>query len=210
MKLDSKYFDAIRVNGKGKAKGARDKPRAPECAWEGCGEAGIYKAPMGRDQEGQYLHFCVDHVRQYNKSYNYFSGLNDKDIQKHLKDSLTGNRPTWTMGHNGAAPGDAAKAATANRARRYSGRTRDPFNLFAGEEGVKRPQPRRPKVRSLELKAFETLDLSQEATGEAIRARYKNLVKQLHPDANGGDRSTEDKLREVIQAYKLLKQSGFC
>ena len=81
MKLDSEYFDAIRVNGKGKAKGAREKPRAPECAWEGCSEAGIFKAPMGRDHEGQYLHFCVDHVRQYNKSYNYFSGLNDKDIQ---------------------------------------------------------------------------------------------------------------------------------
>ena len=212
MKLDSKYFDAIRVNGKGKTKanGAREKPRAPECAWEGCDEAGIYKAPMGRDHEGQYLHFCVDHVRQYNKAYNYFSGLNDKDIQKVLKDSLTGNRPTWTMGHNGAAPGDSAKAATANRARRYSGRTRDPFNLFNGEDGVRAPAPPRPKVRSLEVKAFETLDLSQEATGEAIRSRYKNLVKQLHPDANGGDRGTEDKLREVIQAYKLLKQSGFC
>ncbi|MDX1732143.1 MAG: DnaJ domain-containing protein, partial [Aurantimonas coralicida] len=61
-----------------------------------------------------------------------------------------------------------------------------------------------------EHKAFETLDLTDEASGEAIRTRYKQLVKQLHPDANGGDRGTEDKLREVIQAYKLLKQSGFC
>lgn len=206
MKLDSKYFDAIRVKGKR----AADKPRAPECAWEGCDEAGIYKAPMGRDHEGQYLHFCVDHVRQYNKSYNYFSGLDDKDIQRHLKDSLTGDRPTWKMGHNGSAPGDAAKAATAARTRRWNGRTRDPFNIFNGEDAPPRPQARRTKVRSLEAKALKTLDLSQQASGEAIRARYKNLVKQLHPDANGGDRGTEDRLREVIQAYKLLKQSGFC
>ncbi|HDZ72877.1 MAG TPA: molecular chaperone DnaJ [Aurantimonas coralicida] len=206
MKLDSKYFDAIRVKGKR----AADKPRAPECAWEGCDEAGIYKAPMGRDHEGQYLHFCVDHVRQYNKSYNYFSGLDDKDIQRHLKDSLTGDRPTWKMGHSGAAPGDAAKAATAARTKRRNGRTRDPFNIFTGEDAPPRPQARRTKVRSLEAKALKTLDLSQQASAEAIRARYKNLVKQLHPDANGGDRGTEDRLREVIQAYKLLKQSGFC
>lgn len=206
MKLDSKYFDAIRVKGKR----AADKPRAPECAWEGCDEAGIYKAPMGRDHEGQYLHFCVDHVRQYNKSYNYFSGLDDKDIQRHLKDSLTGDRPTWKMGHNGSAPGDAAKAATAARTKRRNGRTRDPFNIFTGEDAPPRPQTRRTKVRSLEAKALKTLDLSQQASREAIRARYKNLVKQLHPDANGGDRGTEDRLREVIQAYKLLKQSGFC
>jgi hypothetical protein len=206
MKLDSKYFDGIRVKGKRSA----EPPRAPECAWEGCDEAGIYKAPMGRDHEGQYLNFCVDHVRQYNKSYNYFSGLNDKDIQRHLKDSLTGNRPTWTMGHNGTA-GDAARAASAARARRWNGRARDPFGLFGAEAAAARKTAaRRPKLRSLEVKALETLDLDRDATGEAIRGRYKNLVKQLHPDANGGDRSTEDKLREVIQAYKLLKQSGFC
>lgn len=209
MKLDSEYFDAIRVKGKRKTKGKAEPRRAEVCAWEGCNEPGSYKAPMGRDHEGQYLHFCVDHVRQYNKSYNYFSGLNDKDIQQHLKDSMTGHRPTWTMGHNGTAAGNGAKAASAARAKRWNSRMRDPFDLFP-EEGSGRPQPRRPKVRSLEHKAFETLDLTDEASGEAIRTRYKQLVKQLHPDANGGDRGTEDKLREVIQAYKLLKQSGFC
>ena len=205
MKLDSEYFDAIRVKGKR----TTSKPKPQECAWEGCREPGVHKAPLGRDFEGQYVHFCVDHVRQYNKSYNYFSGLDDTDIQRYLKDSLTGNRPTWKMGQS-AAPGDAAQASAAFRARRWNGRVRDPFNLFAGEEARRRAPAQRPKVRSLEVKAFETLDLSSEASGEAIRARYKNLVKQLHPDANGGDRGTEDRLRDVIQAYKLLKQSGFC
>ena len=82
MKLDSKYFDGIRVRPSRKA---AEKARAPDCSWDGCKEPGTHKAPRGRDHEGQYLNFCVDHVRQYNKSYNYFSGLNDTDIQTYLR-----------------------------------------------------------------------------------------------------------------------------
>ncbi|WAJ29891.1 J domain-containing protein [Antarcticirhabdus aurantiaca] len=208
MKLDSKFFDGIRI--KGSRAGRPAEPRAPICAWEGCEEKGLYRAPLGRDHEGQYLNFCVDHVRQYNKSYNYFSGLNDKDIQAYLKDSLTGHRPTWTMGQAGAKAAGAKGAAGGGR-KRWNPRSRDPFNLFGADEAEgPRPEARPKRVRSLEAKAFETLDLAEASTGEAIRTRYKSLVKQLHPDANGGDRSTEDRLRDVIQAYKLLKQSGFC
>ncbi|KAB0677049.1 J domain-containing protein [Aureimonas leprariae] len=204
MKLDSKLFDGIRIRPDAKV---AEKAKAPVCEWQGCEEPGIYKAPRGRDHEGQYLHFCVDHVRQYNKSYNYFSGLNDKDIQSYLKDAMTGHRPTWTMGADkGASPAGQPPPRAAGR--RWSGRTRDPFNLFEESAAAER---RRPKpVRSLEAKAFETMNLAPEAPATEIRARYKALVKQYHPDSNGGDRGHEDRLREVIQAYKLLKQSGFC
>ncbi|MCQ8783873.1 J domain-containing protein [Mangrovibrevibacter kandeliae] len=201
MKLDSKYFDRIRLRPDPQA---AEKSRAPSCGWEGCEEPGLHKAPRGRDHEGEYYHFCVDHVRLYNKSYNYFSGLNDRDIQAYLKDSLTGHRPTWKMGSASSEP----LKSEARSGRRFTGRARDPFELFEGTEPA--PAPVRRKVRSLEAKALETLDLPQESTGETIRARYKSLVKQYHPDVNGGDRGSEDRLREVIQAYKLLKQSGFC
>lgn len=204
MKLDSKYFDRIRVRPDPQAEA---KAKAPVCAWVGCEEPGTHKAPMGRDREGSYYHFCVDHVRQYNKSYNYFSGLGDQDIQAYLKASMTGHRPTWKMGSNssGAMPSDKPSGAP----RRWSKHNRPTFDLF-GEDGAKRPQTQPRKPRTLEVKALETLSLPQNAAGETIRVRYKALVKQYHPDANGGDRGTEDRLREVIQAYKLLKQSGFC
>jgi len=42
-----------------------------------------------------------------------------------------------------------------------------------------------------------------------IKARFKELVKRHHPDANGGDRGSEDKLREIIEAYHYLKSAGF-
>jgi len=49
------------------------------------------------------------------------------------------------------------------------------------------------------------LGLDETADAAVIKARYKNLVKRLHPDANSGDRSNEDKLREIIRAYNYLK-----
>ena len=205
MKLDSKYFDGIRVRPASRK--AAEKARAPDCAWDGCKEPGNHKAPRGRDHEGQYLNFCVDHVRQYNKSYNYFSGLNDTDIQTYLKDSLTGNRPTWTMG---AAAGDAsATQAPPRAARRWSGKAKDPFNLFGDDATRARQASKTKKVRSLESKAFVTLDLTEESSGETIRTRYKSLVKQYHPDANGGDKSSEERLRTIIAAYSHLKKMGF-
>jgi hypothetical protein len=206
MKLDSKYFDRIRVRPGGKT--AAPEPETQVCAWADCVEPGTHKAPMGRDQEGAYYHFCVDHVRLYNKSYNYFSGLGDQDIQAYLKASLTGNRPTWKMGSNSS--GAMPSSAPSGKPRRWSKHTRDTYNLFEGEGGDKRPERAPRKARSLELKALQTLDLPDNAGGETIRVRYKALVKQYHPDANGGDRGSEDRLREVIQAYKLLRQSGFC
>src|SRR4029450_381301 len=66
------------------------------------------------------------------------------------------------------------------------------------------------KAKPLEAKALETLGLDTKATGKDIKARYKELVKRHHPDANGGDRGSEDRFRDVLQAYRVLKQAGLC
>ena len=65
-------------------------------------------------------------------------------------------------------------------------------------------------IRNAERKAFDTLGLDIDATAETLKARYKELVKRHHPDANGGDRSSEDRFRAVVQAYNYLKAQGFC
>ena len=84
---------------------------------------------------------------------------------------------------------------------------RDPFNFFSAR---KAESPRERKLKSLEARAMETLGLGVKATGAEIKARYKELVKRHHPDANGGDRSSEERFRDVLQAYRVLKQAGFC
>ena len=214
MKLDSKYFDSIRSSkkkGKGKSK-VSAKPTTPDCQWDGCEKKGEFRAPVGCDAEGEYFLFCADHVREYNKGYNYFSGLSDGDIARYQKEALTGHRPTWTLGVNKAASAQTNPEQSQSRsgsAAAYAN-MRDPFRLFDEKGAASRPQPRKRKLKALESKAFETMGIPANAPAEEIKTRYKDLVKQNHPDANGGDRGSEERFREVIQAYQLLKQSGFC
>lgn len=210
MKLDSKYFDSIRV------KPDQDRmtaPQAPLCSWPGCEKAGSYRAPKGRAREGEYHLFCLDHVRDYNKSYNYFSGMSDDDVAAYQKASMTGHRPTWSSGINAwAATGFRSAAEPHMHGFKRDFETVDPFGFFPKGQthaGADSRDPPRP-IRNAERKSFRVLDLAVESTAEEIKARFKLLVKRHHPDSNGGDRASEDRLREVIQAYNYLKQAGFC
>ncbi|PZQ14124.1 MAG: molecular chaperone DnaJ [Ancylobacter novellus] len=211
MKLDSPWFDRIRVS---RAEERRAEPEVASCDHLGCSAAGIYRAPKGRGRENQYWRFCLEHVRVYNQSYNFFSGMSDDDLRAYERDAQVGHRPTWTMGRNGGA-----SAETRNRADRSRGRNRgwasgfefdDAFHMFDEEGGPRtRPEPKR-ELKKVELKSLEAMNLGSGATPDEIKARYKELVKRLHPDANGGDRSTEEKLREIIQAYNYLRSAGLC
>lgn len=220
MKLDSKFFDRIRIRPN---ETVREEAEAPCCAWEGCRAPGTHRAPMGRDREGQYLHFCLDHVRLYNKSYNYFAGMSDEAVAAYQKDATTGHRPTWGMGVNTFGPGaghgngPAAAGARPGGGRPFpggghAGTAADPFELFSFRRSAARAPdaPARRPLTAMENRAFETFDLEADAGRERIKARYKELVKRHHPDANGGDRSSEERLRQVIQAYSVLKNGGFC
>ncbi len=212
MKLDSKYFDSIRSSKrKGKSKaGQKSQAKHPVCQWDGCDKKGEFRAPVGRDAEGEYFLFCVDHVREYNKGYNYFSGLSDSEIARYQKEALTGNRPTWTMGVNKTAKANPDVAMGRSGSAAAFANMRDPFRLLNERTNAGQPQPRKRKLKSLEAKAFDTMGLDAKASSNDIKTRYKELVKQHHPDANGGDRGSEERFRAVIQAYQLLKQSGFC
>nr|WP_222877503.1 DnaJ domain-containing protein [Terrihabitans soli] len=205
MKLDSPWFDGIRAAKKPSQAEAKAIPGG--CDHPGCAQKGEFKAPKGRDREGQYFNFCVQHVREYNQSYNYFRNMDDDQIQAWQKDSLTGHRPTWTMGVN--KQGSARPHSTHPRYANWN--FADPYNLFGKEPGrPAEPQKASRTLKKVELNALQELGVEETATAEEIKTRFKTLVKRLHPDANGGDRGTEDKLRAVIQAYNYLKQAGLC
>lgn len=206
MKLDSKFFDRLRVKPDA-SRLMRDT--CPNCEWQGCSEPGLYPAPKGRGQEGNYHRFCLEHVRQYNKSYNYFSGMPDEEVAKHQKDDVIGHRPTWFVGVSSWARNGASRHGDRRR-NTYRFTTHDPFGLF-GARSDKAPgqdgERSRP-LRRAERKCLRQLNLEDGATKAEIRARFKTLVMRHHPDRNGGDRRSEDKLREVIQAYNYLRQAG--
>jgi hypothetical protein len=200
MNLNSKYFDRIRISPDNADAAPQEAPR---CEWAGCAQPGGYRAPKGRHREGEYHNYCLDHVREYNKSYNYFAGMRDDDIVAFQRSASIGHRPTWSMGvgkTGGKPPTDWAEKIV------------DPFGFFNGG-GTRRENEQASPQRTLgnfARKSFDALDLEGHESGSEIKARYKELVKRLHPDANGGDRSLEDRLREIIQAYHYLKSAGFC
>lgn len=205
MKLDSKYFDRIRTR---RRRAEQPQPEAPVCQWDGCTEKGAHRAPVGRNAEGSFFLFCFEHVKEYNKGYNYFSGLSDTEIARYQKEAITGHRPTWTVGVNGAARSSPLHANV--HSSQMNGRLKDPFGFVRqSRAGSDQPHQER-KLKVLETKAFDTLGLTASATPKDIKSRYKELVKKHHPDANGGDRGSEERFRAVIQAYQLLKQEGFC
>ena len=221
MKSDSPLFDSIRIRprgGKAKAE-AEPAPRAARaCDWEGCQKKGEHKAPKGRHHEGQFFWFCLEHVQAYNKSYNYFSGMSDDDLSKFQKASMTGHRPTWQMGRNASDTvrkrAGPRPTASGKPRKPWADDAADPFGLFGGASASSPEAARaRQKTRTVgnaARKSFSTLGLDTDADAETIKARFKDLAKRLHPDLNKGDRASEDRLRDVIQAYNTLKASGFC
>lgn len=204
MSFDSKLFDKIRIAPRG-PKQPPVRPETSVCEWQGCTNPGTHRAPKGRAREREYWRFCIEHVREYNQSYNYFSGMSDDAVARYQKDALTGHRPTWKMGANSGTKGRVGPEDA-------FGDTIDPFSMFSelNGRGRWRPGPESKasdtrKVMNAERKALQVLGLEDTATTAEIKVRFKALVKQHHPDANGGDRSTEDRLIEIIKAYNYLK-----
>jgi len=210
MPIDSsKFFDSIRI--KPNKLSAKQQAAAREasvmCEWPECKNKGPHRAPKGRAQDKEYWHFCLNHVREYNQGYNFFKGMAPDAVASYQKDALTGHRPTWSMGANGSK--GKGKSGEAN----LEGAV-DPFAMFDEMNGLGRgrrraqaeaPKPEERKVMNAERKALQVMGLGPSATLDDVKAKYKALVKQHHPDANGGDRSTEDRLIEVIKAYNYLK-----
>jgi DnaJ domain len=134
--------------------------------------------------------------------------MSTDDIAKYQREAVVGHRPTWKMGSMG---GGKTRGPRPDSGRFYAGGPDDPFGLFGdpagGAHGRGRTESR--MIGNAQRKALNALGLESDADTSEIKARFKALVKRHHPDANGGDRSSEDKLREIIQAYNYLKSIGF-
>ena len=210
MKFESPLYDRIRVKP---ADDRRLQADCPCCDWPNCTEQASHRAPKGRNREHEYWRFCLSHVREYNQSYDFFAGMSDDAVARYQKDALTGHLPTWRMGAVGG------KKRVKGRVGRFfdegAGAT-DPFDILrefgAPRAGTaqSRVEAERRMVHNAERKALHALGLEETVSGPEIKTRFKELVKRHHPDANGGDRASEDKLREIIEAYNYLKKIGSC
>ena len=126
----------------------------------------------------------------------HVQGMDDDALARYRSAEAIGHRPTWKMGPRGGAHGaphvdETVYAEARSMRRKGARRTGDAAQA--------------PRYNALALKALSSLELDGQATEVSIKAKYKELVKRHHPDANGGDRSSEDRLREIIQAYNFLR-----
>jgi hypothetical protein len=192
-----KFVD-IRVKRGAKTAAARD-PSETRCDHIGCKNPGLHRAPKGRDNANQFWHFCVEHAADYNKRWDYFSGMSDGEFKDYLAREEVGHRPTWTF-RGGRLDRHSAAMRSARRG--------DPFSLFGSGDPEAPPTPRARRLTRLQVMALEAMSLDENADAVTIRTRYADLVKRWHPDSNGGDRSAETNLQRVIKAYQHLKAGG--
>ncbi len=178
------------------------KPGERRCDHPGCNAAGSSRAPKSRDLLDEHYWFCQPHAAEYNRSWNFFAGMTDEQIRRRQTDeSFTGGRPTWTFS---AGRGSREAAAAASR-----GFFRDAFGVFGRDKAPTEAERAAydKKLGRLERNALADLDLDATADAATIRRRYTELLKRCHPDANGGDRSTEHKLQRVIKAFRTLRKA---
>ncbi len=195
MNFNSRLFDRIRI-GPSEAE-AVEHSDVPRCDHPGCTRPGEFRAPQGRGREGKFFLFCLEHVKAYNATYNYFAGMDDDALAAYAKEAAIGHRPTWKLGVNSKA------ARMAQRGRVAGGEqadVQDAFNIFGARRAQTASQPE-PRVGVVARKALEALGLDENADAAAIKAKF-------HPDANGGDRSREGTLQEILKAYQQLKSTG--
>lgn len=183
---------------------ALDAPHAAglrACDAPGCAGEGQFRAPQARDRLTDYYWFCLDHVRSYNAAWNFYAGMSEREIEALNRADVTWWRPTWPLG--GFA---ADRTFDPDRFRREN--LKDGFGFFTDE--AERPEPRRrapPRPVKGDEEAFQIMDLPVDTPWVQVKARYKALVKLHHPDANGGDKAAEERLKTINQAYTTLKKS---
>ena len=161
------------------------------CQAPGCVEDGLHRAPIARDRLTQYLWFCQQHVRQYNLAWDFYAGMNEQEIEFQRRFDTVWQRPSWPFGQFRERSGGGY-------------RVHDGYGFFSdGPEGPRNGGAQAPQTA--EQKALALLDLKEPVSFEDVKARYKSLVKQLHPDANGRNAEAEERLKVVNQAYAALR-----
>jgi hypothetical protein len=150
-----------------------------------CNELGIYPAPKSRENLRDYYYFCIDCIRDFNKSWNYFSGLNEEELEVEIRKSVTWDRPSWKFGSK-TLNHDFEKA----------------FKFFDEQKKIKQHKVIDKKLES----CFKILELNSDSTLKEIKSRYKMLAKKWHPDVqiSVASKNNKDKFISISNAYKTI------
>jgi len=161
----------------------------------GCGAPGEYRAPKSRSALQDYWWFCLEHVRAYNASWDFYKGMTPGEIEAQLRADTSWQRPTWPLGRLGS--------------RLDSDMLHDPLHVLNASRRAPAEAEQRARAAA-EVPAdlrepLATLGLAWPLTLDQLKSRYKQLAKLHHPDANNGDRAAEERLKGINLAYSALR-----
>ncbi|MEM9781085.1 MAG: J domain-containing protein [Pseudomonadota bacterium] len=181
------------------------------CEWPGCTAEAKYRAPESPEVLHRFRWFCLEHVREYNRAWNFFENAGQSDLDAQQAADRVWNRPTWRLGQGPRAGRAPNPHADGDAWARWG--FEDAFSVL-GENATLNPgkasndPPPRRRLAREEQMAMDTLGLPHQVESRKdVRARYAELVKQLHPDMNGGDAVDPKRLERVLKAWKILKKS---
>ena len=164
------------------------------CDWNNCFEEGSYKAPIEKDNSKKYRMLCLNHVREFNKNWNYFEGMNDDQIYEFLKSDITWHKPTQSFNSSDNFFKILWNNALKDEINKYKINGQfDHMSQF--------------KFNNNDIKAFSILGVSIGIKWERVQEKFKKLVKKFHPDMNAGNNKYEDKLKVITLAYTQLKNT---
>ncbi|MEM7177528.1 MAG: J domain-containing protein [Pseudomonadota bacterium] len=179
------------------------------CEWPDCNKKAEYRAPVSPDQINTYRWYCLEHVRMYNQSWNFFADWDPDEIDAQRRADQTWERPTWKLGK---APHDPANGQPHAEGKAWArwGFT-DPMELLGDSATINATQADgrpKPRLTREEARAMDVLNVDHEVTMRAkVRARYRELIRDLHPDMNGGESVDPERLSRVLRAWDILKKS---
>lgn len=181
------------------------------CEWPGCDCTAEYRAPYSPKQLSEFRWFCLDHVRQYNSGWNFFSDWTEQEFDAQLRADRVWERQTWSPGKGSNAIDGSHPHAEGKAWARWG--FRDPLEVL-GDNSTQNPgegaggQCRRRRMTGDEQRAMDALGLPHQVEArERVRARYRELVKDLHPDMNGGRNPDPERLTLVLKAWNILRKS---
>ena len=161
------------------------------CEWENCKEKGDYKAPIEKDDSKNYRWLCKEHIKLFNKSWNYFHGMNQGEIEDFLKSDMTWHRPTQQFGSSENFFNILWNNALS-----------DKFKIFNGSNIY---YTKSKKLCEKDKDAFRIMGLEFSDDWSVIQKKFKMLVKKFHPDKHAGNKMYEDRLKRITLAYSHLK-----
>ena len=166
-----------------------------ECDEKNCKELGKYRAPKSRSNLNNYYFFCLKHVKEYNKSWDFYKGLTVDQIENSMREDTIWNRPSWPL-----------KGAPHKVIEQIKSFFNDEYDELNPKDNFSFNKETKEVLSHDENDALKVLELNLPLNLDKIKKNYKKLVKIFHPDVNGNNKNAEEKFKEINKSYKILLQ----